>query len=232
MYTCDGMKKYREQMKEAIAEYMAIPAEDLKVSISAGNRKIGHVLNVSLPPLFTCGNCSECARYCYDIKACIQYKNVLKARARNYAILTRNAVEYWEQIRGKMARRKKNLFFRFHVAGDIVNAEYLRNMIETAKMFPLWTIWTYTKEYAIVNEYVRKHGGSREKAIPANLHIMFSEWRGLPMVNPYGFPVFRCVFRNVEKAPENEWQCPGNCNICKAMGRGCVVGESSYTWDH
>lgn len=219
-------------MEKAIAEYDNIPAEELKIAISTGNKKIGKVLNISIPPIFTCGNCAQCFKYCYDIKACLQYKNVTMARARNYSILKRNFSGYFEQIQNRMKRRKTNKFFRFHVAGDMISAEYLDNVIKTAGMFPDWTIWTYTKEYELVNEYVRTHGGSREKAIPKNLKIMFSEWKGLAMPNPYGFPVFRCVFRNIEKAPETGYHCTGNCDDCKKLNRGCVAGESSWVWDH
>lgn len=232
MYTCEGLKKYKEQMIKAIGYYEEIPVESLNVSISSGNRKIGRVLNVSLPPIFTCGNCAECFKFCYDIKACLQYKNAMMARARNLVILRNNFEQYFAQIRGKMSRRKLNKFFRFHVAGDMVSPEYLDEVVKTARMFPDWVIWTYTKEYELINEYVRTHGGTREKAIPHNLKIMFSEWKGLAMPNPFRFPVFRCVFRGIEKAPRKAWHCPGNCDICKEQNRGCVAGEDSWTWDH
>jgi len=232
MYSCEGLKKYREAMQKAIGYYESIDVEGLEIVISIGNRKIGRVLNVSLPPMFTCGNCAECIKYCYDVKACLQYKNVLYARAKNLVILRKNFTGYFEQIRHRMARKKTNKFFRFHVAGDMVSAEYLAEVVKTARLFPDWVIWTYTKEYQLINEYVRTHGGTRSIAIPGNLKIMFSEWKGLAMPNPYGFPVFRCVFRGIEKAPENVWHCPGNCDICKAQNRGCVAGEDSWTWDH
>jgi hypothetical protein len=158
MYTCEGLKKYREQMKKAIGAYDDIPVELLKVAISAGNRKIGKVLNVSLPPMFTCGNCAECIKYCYDVKACLQYKNALNARARNLSILSRDFDGYFRQIRSRMSRRRVNKFFRFHVAGDMVSARYLDEVVKTARLFPEWIIWTYTKEFELVNEYVRTHG--------------------------------------------------------------------------
>ena len=232
MYTCEGLKKYRVMMKKAVDYYEDIPVDDLEISLSSGNRKIGHVLNVSLPPIFTCGNCAECFKYCYDIKACLQYKNVTYARARNYSILKRDFNGYFEQIQDCMKRRRKNKYFRFHVAGDITTIKYLDNMIKTAKMFPDWVIWTYTKEYDLVNNYVSRNGGTRKKAIPQNLTIMFSEWKGLKMDNPYNFPVFRCVFRGIEKPPKGWHKCSGNCDDCKKNKTGCVVGKNSWTYDH
>lgn len=53
--------------------YMSEPLETLHVSISSGNDKIGHAWNVSLLPILTCPNCSECQKLCYDIRDCIRY---------------------------------------------------------------------------------------------------------------------------------------------------------------
>jgi hypothetical protein len=232
MYSNESLRKYREQLEKAIAFYAKFPVESLSVCISSGNMKIGRVLNVSLPPLVTCGkNCAVCMHKCYDIKACLQYENVMNARSRNYVILRENARIYWEQIRAKMARRRKNKFFRFHVAGDIISTEYLSEMIKTARMFPDFRIWTYTKQYDIVNAYVSNHGNSKRKAIPENLTIMFSQWEGLTMVNPFGFPVFTCVMLG-QKPPKGYYKCPGNCDICKAKKRGCPYGESCWVREH
>ena len=71
-------------------------AKNLKLSITSSNRKIGRVLNVSLPPVLTCGNCGQCKKYCYDIKAVLQYPNtVVRARMRNYMLLKANRDEYF-----------------------------------------------------------------------------------------------------------------------------------------
>ena len=232
MFTKKALKNYLSRLQNALNEYEQINPETLKICISTGNRKIGLVWNISLPPIVCCGNCKECKNYCYDIKACNQYSNVVKARARNFSILSRDYDGYWKQIRDRLSRKKSNKFFRFHVGGDFTTEKYFADMVKTARMFPDFIIWTYTKSYDVVNEYVRKHGGNRETAIPKNLTVMFSEWRGLPMNNPYNFPVFRCVFRGIETAPETGWKCPGNCDICKKAKRGCPYGESSWVWDH
>lgn len=233
MFSKEGLKAYHRRMDDAIEWYARFPVESLTMCISTGNRKIGRVWNVSLPPILSCGgNCKECKNYCYDVKACNQYTNVCKARARNYSILKRNFDLYWEQLRAKLAKKRTFKYFRFHVGGDFTTAEYFAEMVKTARMFPDFRFWTYTKSYNIVNEYVRKHGGKRRKAVPENLSIMFSEWKGLPMDNPFGFPVFRCVFRSLESAPVGAWKCPGNCETCIKAGRGCPFGESAWTWDH
>lgn len=82
--------------------------------------------------------------------------------------------------------------------------------------------------YHIVNTWCDANG---RDAVPANLKIMFSEWRGMPMVNPYNFPEFRVVFKADAVKPVGHY-CPGNCDVCKAAGRGCVAGETTYCNEH
>ena len=137
MYTEKSIAKYLKQAKETEKRYLPMKAEEIQVVISKGNRKIGHTLNVSLAPIFTCANCKECKYFCYDIKACLQYpKNVLQARIKNTVLLRKSMEEYFNQIRKVIKRRRKNFFFRWHVSGDIVSEEYLSNMVKIAKEFP------------------------------------------------------------------------------------------------
>ena len=122
-----------------------------------------------------------------------------------------------------MAKKRTNKFLRFHVSGEIRDMDHFSRMVETARMFPDFTVWTYTKMYGIVNEYIRQHGGNKN-CIPENFSVMFSEWKGLPIINPYGMPVFRCV-ESEDEAPGIAL-CPGDCNVCKKHHCGCVAGQS------
>ena len=228
MFTPKSLKKAVRLMKEAINRYKDIAVEKIEMCISKGNRKIGRVMNVSLPPIISCGNCGECSKLCYDIKACLQYPaTVIDARIRNWMVLQKNRDEYFGRIRKAISRRRLHKYFRWHVAGDIIDLPYFEEMVEIAWEHPEFTFWTYTKMYGIVNMFVEKYG---REAIPKNLHVMFSEWRGMPMINPYGFPEFRVVFKD-EKRP-NGFYCPGNCDICKKICRGCIVGETVYCDEH
>ena len=194
---------YREQIENGTISKGAV--------ISCGNIKIGRVLNVSIAPIITCMNCNECKGYCYDVKACIQYGNVRNARAYNTALALYNREKYFSDIRVKLARRRKNKYFRWHVAGDILDMEY----------------W-------IVNRYCDLNG---KDAIPENLHIMYSKWDGLPMANPYKFPVFACRLKNGNVDTSDDWfartfKCPGNCDICKEKKCGCIGGQDTYADEH
>ena len=230
-YKQETIDKIREQLKAEMDKFRAMDIADIALAISKGNQKIGKVMNVSLAPLYTCGNCGKCQYFCYDIKACLQYANVRSARARNTVLALRDMTEYFRRIDVAISRRRVNKYFRWHVSGDIINREYFRHMIELAVKHPDFTFWTYTKMYWLVNQYCADNGG--REAIPENLHIMFSEWDGVPMPNPYGFPEFSCKFPegNINHQPEyfeHIHKCPGNCDVCKALHRGCVAGETSY----
>lgn len=234
MYRLETIKKFVATMRERVA-YYAANLDGLKVSISKGNRKIGRVMNVSTSPIITCGNCSHCAGFCYDVKSGIQYGNVREARAKNTALAQFARDEYFAQIGAAMDRRRTNKYFRWHVGGEILDADYFRRMVKNAAAHPDFVVWTYTKMHEIVNAYCDENGG--RSAIPGNMVIMFSEWDGMPLANPYGFPVFSCKMKagNINHPAEyfdNLWKCPGNCDICKAAHRGCLAGESTYADEH
>lgn len=234
MYKLETIKKTVNAINARRMYYAPLSVDNVKMTISAGNRKIGRVLNVSLPPITTCGNCKKCMFFCYDIKACLQYPdNVIDARVRNLHVLLNDRNEYFRRIDKKMTRRRKNKYFRWHVAGDIIDYDYFDRMIENARNHPDFVaIWTYTKMYDIVNEWIDKNGLD---AIPDNFHIMFSKWDGLPMNNPYGLPVFACKLKdgNADPMPwDDMYVCPGNCDICKEEKRGCMSGEDTYADEH
>lgn len=229
-YSINSLRKLMKKATELINHYASLPAEQIKICISKGNRKIGRVMNVSLLPIKTCANASGCHRICYDVKACLQYVNVLDARVRNTVLAKYHRDEYFRRIEDAISRRRAHKFFRWHVAGDILDLDYFSRMVEIARSHPDFVFWTYTKNYAVVNEYVSTHGGSIAEAIPSNLTVMYSEWRGMQMDNPFGFPEFRVVFKD-EVEPEG-FYCPGNCDICKASRRGCIASETVFCREH
>lgn len=212
------------ELSEKIVEYseQLAKGEKLKVCISKGNQKIGVVYNVSLAPVITCHvNAKYCADYCYDIKY-LRYSVVLNARARNTAIMFYNMDEYFNQTRAKLARVRKHKYFRWHVGGEIYNEKYFAKMVETAKLFPDWRFWCYTKQYNIVKAYILQHGADY---IPENFSIMFSEWRGLKMSNYLNFPVFSVVFKDEQKP--TGFYCPGSCSVCLANKTGCPYAKKN-----
>lgn len=229
-YSVESLRKLMRLWKFWKAFYMTIGAAFLNVAITKGNIKIGRVLNVSLMPIITCANCKVCHGFCYDIKACLQYLNVLKARVRNTVIYMFDPARYFEQIENAIRKARKNKYFRWHVSGDIPDYNYLENMIRIARESPDWIFWTYTKNYKLVNAWIAKNGGTKT-ALPSNLSIMFSDWAGLDMDNPYGLPTFGVIDPGTP-VPPGKFLCPGNCDICKAMHGGCIAGVDTVNYLH
>ena len=231
MLKLETMHKYVELANSAMKAHRA-NLVNLSVCISKGNRKIGRCMNVSLLPILTCGhNCKVCNRICYDLNACLQYGNVLNARARNTVLAIYDRDRFFSQIDDAMNRRRKNKFFRWHVGGDLLDLDYFSRIVENARRHPDFIIWTYTKQFDLVNEYVSTHGGTKEKAIPNNLSIMFSEWEGLPMDNMYGFATFTCILKG-RAFPSDRYECNGNCEFCIANGVGCPYQMNSAVHEH
>ena len=229
MLTLESLKKYHEKLEERINYYDSIPLENLHVVISSGNMKVGNTPNVSLPSDKTCPHCKDCQLACYDKKACLQYPNVMNARAINYSILKRSPEKYFSEITAYMEKRKKD-GFRFQVGGDISNEEYLDGMVKTTNKVKKDLNWTYSKAHEIINEYIRKNGGDWKKIAPF-LTIMFSRWGYAEIDNPYNMPVFWTIVKGQPK-PKDMYHCPGNCKICMETKRGCPYGESAWIDEH
>jgi|TARA_A100001515_G_scaffold58593_2_gene46279 hypothetical protein len=65
--------------------------------------------------------------------------------------------------------KKDKNFFRWHDSGDLQSVEHLKKIIEVCKMTPNVKHWLPTREYGIVNKYIKQ--GDK---IPKNLVIRFS----------------------------------------------------------
>lgn len=197
-----------------------------KISISPGNTKMGAIPSVSLPPVLTCAAGCACAGKCYAARMCRIRKSVAAAYNRNLSILENDPAAYWLQVKAAAMVTK---YFRFHVAGDIVDTEYLRQMCAVAEFTGSAQILAFTKKYDLVNEYISQGG-----TIPANLHLIFSEWPGMAMENPYNFPVAHVIFKGQQ--PADNWKiCGGNCAECACQGVGCWElrsGEHIAFYEH
>lgn len=108
-------------------------------------------------------------------------------------------------------------FFRWHVSGDITDADYFNNMIEIAKRNTHCEMLCFTKKYDIVNAYLKAGG-----IIPLNLHLIFSAWKDIPMINPYNLPEAHVIYRdNSTTAKPGVKMCVGNCTECAVTNNGC-----------
>lgn len=189
------------------------------VSISQYNDKMGPVHSVSLSPVKTCPGCMHCTtpegkRICY---AEAMYKNGSKpniraAWDRNLAILNRDRDSYFQQIRDDAVMQR---FFRFHVSGDIIDADYLDRMCKLARDLKHTEFLAFTKSYAIVNDYFDTHKK------PRNLHLIMSlPFTGVKIDNRHNLPTAAVVLKGQD--PDPSWKvCGGKCSSCACRGVGC-----------
>ena len=192
------------------------------VRFSTGNRKTGAAVpSVSLIPVADCGNCKVCAGGCYDVRNVCFQKSVQVSRAVNSAIYHTDPAAYFAAVR-KFVRFAR--FFRWHVGGDVVNLDYWKNVVSIAVDTPKCEFLIFTKEFDLVNGWIDAGG-----VIPSNLHVIFSDWRGIEMNNKYNLPVSSPVWfdkagNEIGRGPHCTaaavW-CPGSCENCAAVCGGC-----------
>lgn len=190
----------------------------LKIHISAGNMKLGAIMNISLPPVATCSNCGSCSKYCYAVRSYNRFTGTAAGWNENYRLFLTDPMRYFSEI---SAAVKLQRFFRWHVSGDIVNGDYLRGMVQVARENPKVEFLAFTKAYQIVNASI-----DNGLTIPANLHLLFSAAPGVEMPNPYRIPECHISFadpaQNTYKGgAEYVHHCTGNCTECAVNGCGC-----------
>lgn len=200
--------------------------ENKKISISAGNVKLGAIPSVSLPACITCNPSAPCFKKCYAVRMQRRYKNTREAYARNLDILTADPVAYWAQVKAAASTAR---FFRYHVSGDIPNAEYFAAMVQTARDLKTTEFLAFTKQYQIVNDFLNNGG-----KIPENLQVIFSNWGAWNCENPHNLPQCEVIFKGDQ--PAHNWKiCGGNCTACACAGVGCwelKSGETIAIYEH
>lgn len=175
-----------------------------KVSISCGNSKLGDVPNVSLIPGQDCGDV-PCKRECYAMKAWRLYPNVRQAWQTNSAMAHQNRDAYFTAIEGFLAHHQPT-YFRWHAAGDILDQDYLANMIRIAQAFPAIHFLCFTKRHDL--DFT---------GLPDNLAVVFSMWRGwgdVAKARALGLGVAWMDDGTDPRIPPDAIKCPGGCDTC------------------
>lgn len=184
------------------------------VNISSGNSKMGAISSVSLPAGLTCRDDCECGQKCYAKRLEKFRPAVRNAYQNNYELLQSDPSTYWREVEASVMMSR---FFRFHVSGDIPNTMYLFKMVKIAERNQHCQILCFTKKYELVNKLIEENGG-----LPSNLHILFSAWRGLDMVNPNHLPEAHVRYKDgTTTAREDAVECRGNCTECAMTDCGC-----------
>jgi len=184
------------------------------VNIQRGNTKLGKVLNVSLPPGRTCSPSVPCFNQgCYARKFYHLRGACRNAWDHNYALAMTKRDFYFEFIRATVALGEPELF-RWHVSGDIPDADYLVRMIAVAQACPKTRFLCFTKQYGIVAAQPWKGRGARAVK---NLNVVVSAWPGLPI--PAELRSFPTAWMRDRKNPDpripaDAVECDGGCDTC------------------
>lgn len=207
-----------------------VDVENAHVKFSYGNRKTGSLVpSVSTIPVADCGNCKVCKAGCYDVRNVCFQTTVQRARANNSAILMKERERYFAEIE---ERCKALRFFRWHVGGDVKDKDYIGQVVAIAERIPTCDFLIFSKMFEEWNEFIAEHG-----PLPENLHLIFSDWRGIEMDNPYNLPVSSPVWfdkdgNEIERGPhttdKTQW-CGGFCEECAEYGTGCWTAKKGET---
>jgi hypothetical protein len=176
------------------------------MAISPGNMKLGSIPNISLPPITTCRKNAPCARDCYALKSHRLYQGTQKSWQDNFDFYIADSSGYFHNVTLFVYDNLCD-FFRWHVGGDIPDANYLNGMVRVAKECQGTKFLCFTKQYEIVNGF--------NDEIPKNLSIIFSGWPGLEMDNRKGFPIAWMQDGNENRCYDKPAiECPGLCQHC------------------
>lgn len=140
--------------------------------ISVSGSKVGDVANFSLPPVITCNHDAPCIDDgCYAVKAYPVYPTSRTAQEINLALLGEGRYDQFEQEIGKLfdpKNKKQMKYFRFFVSGDVFSKKLMDSIINIANKHHGVNFWMYTKQYALLINYIGK--------IPDNLTVLVSCW--------------------------------------------------------
>lgn len=190
----------------------------MNVKISSGNSKMGAIPSVSLPAGVTCRQDCECSKKCYAKRLERMRPSVHQAYQHNYDLLTHDSDTYWREVEASIMMSR---FFRFHVSGDIPDTAYFEHMVDIAHTNTHCEILCFTKKYDIVNSHINIIG-----KLPKNLHIIFSGWHDIEMINPYNLPEAHVRYRDGSTtAREDAKLCGGNCTECAITDDGCWTAK-------
>ena len=183
--------------------------------ISEGNSKVPFP-NVNMSPVVSCGaNCAcKAPKNCYALKAYRAYPGAKAAWDSNYWTAVQDRQNFFSDIISYLSGRKPE-FFRWHCSGDILDQDYLDNMVLVAESFPNTKFMAFTKMHDL--DYSHR---------PKNLSIVFSywpDWGTLREDMPKSF--VRIPDQLDARIPQDALECPGSCKECQACWhlKGSVV---------
>jgi hypothetical protein len=206
-----------------------------KVKLTKGNTKLGRCQNVSLPPCKSCDTSLPCFKsFCYGQRFYKLREGCRAAWENNWKMVVTDRVEYFVQILAAIWRGQdlKNpiTLFRWHVAGDIPDMDYLREIYKTAEYTPGVKHWVFSKKFTLLAN-ARKARWVK----PDNLTIIASAWPGvkMPAIVRKNYPVAWMLDPKDPdpRIPAEAQECPGKCDVC-GLCFAMKPGESVFFRRH
>lgn len=172
----------------------------LRLRISDGNSKLGRIPNVSFPPIISCREDAPCTEKCYALKSYKMYQNVRTAWGENYKLWEKDMNQFFSELDAYL-RWKQPRLFRFFVAGDIPNQDFVDEMA----VLPSSTKYlTFTKRYDL--EY---------GVLGDNHQIILSTWPEFELPKNKDLPW--AWLSTDSRIPEDMsyLRCIGKCDECQ-----------------
>ena len=188
-------------MKKAIKNAM-------KIKISEGNSKLGTIANISLTPGKTCSAdaCKTCLKCgCYALKSYKAYPTTRAAWDNNTDIAINDIARFEADLMLYFSSISAPRFFRIHVGGDFVSAEYAAMWARVAAANPGTNFLAFTKQWDNI----------RGVEFPENVSIVLSAWPGIEI--PADLRAKYSVAwldDGTEDIPADALECPSNCETC------------------
>lgn len=150
---------------------------------------------------------------CYALKGMYRFGNVQKALEKRYQSL---ADVRWVNSMAWLISNQSKDYFRWHDSGDIQSIDHLHKIVQVCKLTPDTKHWLPTREYKLVEDYIKKHG-----ALPSNLVIRLSAHKvdfapPSKLANRLGVQTSSVVSNKDDytcKAPNQENACK-DCRLC------------------
>lgn len=191
------------------------------VHISPSNGKMGPIPSVSLPAGETCRKDAPCYQKCYARRLEAFRTTVHDSYVDNLAVLIQDPSVYWREVEASIMMSR---YFRFHVAGDIPDPDYLERMMYVTNRNQHCDVLCFSKQYEIGDDYLRRHEKSDPigLGVPKNMHFVYSVWKGLECPNPYRMPEAHILYKDgTTTARPDAIPCGGNCTDCAKHEGGC-----------
>lgn len=169
--------------------------------------------------------CSEC----YALKGRYLFGNVQNAMSDRFETIENDGwVNDFSRYLNSLASMEKNkdiLYFRWHDSGDIQSIEHLAKIVKIAENCPTIQFWIPTREYGIVEEYIKTVENGFGYVFPTNLNVRLSTH----MIDSKNTPKIGGLTTSTVHTDENN--VPENSEICQAYTRQGKCADCRLCWD-